>query len=125
MSETLESEINYMEARIKSNEKMLLDSKVRLEALKQAKEATPIMLYKGLTQVDGNTENELFKITFSKDNYKYVLGGDGRSKPYDESRDGIVCTVQMKAWIKIEHEEIINRYIQDTHEVDYIEIETL
>jgi hypothetical protein len=56
--------------------------------------------------------------------YTYVLGGDGRSQPYDEQRTGLVVEVHMKEDYMLAYETrpFIERMLLETYNADHVEV---
>ena len=64
------------------------------------------------------------RITEKLGSYEYILGGDGRSCPWSETRRGIIVTGSIKKGVYLsEHQnKIVKQYIEETSKFDHIEI---
>lgn len=63
-------------------------------------------------------------IKISKKDYMFILGGDGRSVPWDEKRNGIVAEAIIKdgVYLSNNQKKILKDYIKNTETVDHITI---
>ena len=97
--------------RLSENLKLYRDE---YESLKNSVQPKTTDLYNGI-------EN-FFTIDINKGSYEYVLGGDGRSQPWSESRNGLVATIKINKGIYLNEEQIkvIKEYAKEVYKVDYI-----
>lgn len=56
--------------------------------------------------------------------YQYILGGDGRSQPWDETRNGTVCSISINKHVYLsgDQQKIVKDYIQNVYNPDHIEL---
>jgi hypothetical protein len=73
---------------IEDAEKRIKEHETELKVLENLKEGTHAeIMVKLFSQQEG------FKIDKKHGKYQHILGGDGRSQPWDETREGIICTI--------------------------------
>lgn len=56
--------------------------------------------------------------------YEYILGGDGRSQPWSEYRNGLLCnvTINENIYLSDKQEEIIRRHFHNNLKFDKLNI---
>lgn len=109
-------EINHLKKLIKQSEKDLVRKREELIRLEDSEEITNGFLYHNI--------KDLLTISEKKEKYTYILGGDGRSSAWDETREGNVCYVTIKEnyYITSQQEEIIRDYVKRCYNADHIKI---
>ena len=111
----LENKIKTLKEGISGYEDWLKDARQKLKKLESSKEITNSELYDQI--------KDIVSIDVKQGKYKHVLGGDGRSMPWNETIEGQVATVSTKEGIFItsEQKEIIKDYVNRTCDADHIE----
>jgi hypothetical protein len=86
-----------------------------LEYLKKSKQPTIKELFIDL--------DNIIKVTNTVKNYQYILGGDGRSAPWDETRNGKVATITISKeyYLSYQQRKIIKEYVETLHNPDHVE----
>lgn len=75
--------------------------------------------------VKPNTKDEkFFTYQIEKGSYENILGGDGRSRPWSEQKEGTICKVSLSPEYYFDqvHRQIIKTYIGISEEFDHIQI---
>ena len=103
--------ITTLKLEIKKAEELIEDRKLKINLLSTSEKVETKKLYEDILSVIS------FKETKGK--YKYILGGDGRSQPWDETREGVVIKVTIKDKFLISREQIrvVKQYFVNTKEV--------
>lgn len=88
--------------------------------------------YNRLTDSSQPTTQELYKnihlyitvTVFTNKTYTHILGGDGRSAPWDEERKGKVVAVKVNDGIYLSSEQVkvVKAYVNTIHEPDHLTI---
>lgn len=94
----------------------LEDCKNEMETIKDSRQPKKIELYNGIEQ--------FFSVEKTNGNYEYILGGDGRSQPWSETRKGMIVTIKIRDGIYLDNEQkdIVKKYVKDLHSPDHIKI---
>ncbi len=63
-----------------------------------------------------------FTHTVKNESYLFVLGGDGRSKPWDEQRTGNVLTISLNegVWLSQVQTQMLKDYVKEKYSPDHI-----
>jgi hypothetical protein len=92
----------------------LKENKAHLHQLKNCRQPETSELY--------NNMDSLISVTKEKGNYEFILGGDGRSQPWSETREGIIATITLAKGIYLsgEQKRIVRTYVKEIHNPDNI-----
>lgn len=88
----------------------------KLEKLRHSQQPSNEELYKHV--------KKYVDIEISTKDYMYILGGDGRSAPWDEKRNGVVADIKLKEGIYLSAAQlkIVEGFVNNTEKVDCINI---
>jgi len=115
--------IDEANADMKHHQAKVEKYKKRVEILSSAGMITPEELHKVLITVDSNnTKGNGIEYGLGKDSYTHILGGDGRSQPWDERREGMVCSVKIDYIIDYDLAPRIVKYMKYMLECEYVYI---
>lgn len=94
--------------------KLIENQKAELDRLGRLTYIEPKDLYPILTQIKeaGSFELGDIKGYLKNTEYEYILGGDGRSRPWSEVRQGLVFTIDSTYYLEGEHFRIITDYLK-------------
>ena len=94
--------------------KRLKDCKNEYESIKDCVQPKTTELYNGI--------EKFFSVDKQKGNYEYILGGDGRSQPFSETRSGLIATIKIEKgiYLNTEQKKVIKEYVKETHKPDNI-----
>ncbi len=69
-----------------------------------------------------NNMDSFFSSEMTRGQYTHILGGDGRSQPWDEKRVGSIVTININTdtYLSKDQKTIVIKYIQDLHQPDHI-----
>lgn len=97
----------YLKETIESKYSSIIEMEKELESLNKSVQLSNFDLYKSI--------NEIVSYTKSEKKYEHILGGDGRSQPWSEQREGLVIEVTIKegVFLNSTQEEIVKSYIND------------
>ena len=112
----LNDRIEQLNRYIKQNETALNMYKKELEAINNTKQVSTYDIY--------NNMDNLISLKSSKGSYEYILGGDGRSKPWSENREGIILNVELNKdyYFLDKHIEAVEEYVKSTCKFDKLVI---
>lgn len=71
-----------------------------------------------------NGMNKYFTVEVKEMDYEHILGGDGRSSPYSETRKGMVALISIKDGIYLSENQynIVKEYVNESLEPDHIKL---
>jgi predicted RNase H-like nuclease (RuvC/YqgF family) len=92
MRTELEQEIHTLKFNINRDEERIAKWKEELKMLESCKEVDLSFL---LNEIK-NPKSEFLKATKKQKEYMHILGGDGRSQPWDEKRKGLALEIETK-----------------------------
>ncbi len=117
---TLKKEIERTEDYIKRHKEEIKNQECKLLWFKSAKEIKTSELYAVLESLEENIEKPIdgFVFEFKKGEYTYILGGDDRSAPWDEKRNGLICTIDSDFWFSEEQIRIIKKFLEEKRKVN-------
>lgn len=114
--------IKDLEENIRVYEKRLEDDRDELKRVKDAKEMTVATLIK-----DWELKREYMTVSKTQGKYEHILGGDGRSRPWSEPRNGTILSIRIKKTVYVSKEDLqkFREYIKATNEerIDKFDIE--
>lgn len=90
---TLQRQIQIKQEAIKNTEVMLLKAKHKLAYLKTLREVKMSELYEALENAEVLDKEPLFIVEYKKGTAEIMLGGDGRSSPSSEFKEGLIATI--------------------------------
>jgi hypothetical protein len=61
-----------------------------------------------------------FEINIYQGKYRFILGGDGRSQPWDEQRQGVICDIKSRYYLNQVQINIITSYLKSLGQIDDI-----
>lgn len=61
-----------------------------------------------------------FKIRIYQGKYDYILGGDGRIRPWSEPREGTICDITTKYYLEGGQRMLVNQYLKTLGNIDQI-----
>lgn len=121
MKYSVEDLISEEEKKIANSEESIISSRKKIELLKKGKKINKYELYVILTSINSETtKGKGITYGVGKDSYNFILGGDGRSQPWDERREGIVCTVKIDCIMDYDLTPILVRYMKEVIECDHV-----
>ena len=84
---------------------------------------TPFLI-KELSQISELKSGKVkgFSINVYNGNYQYILGGDGRSQPWDETRKGVICDVETSYYLTDVQRKLIGEYLKSLGKIDKLNI---
>ena len=84
---------------------------------------TPFLL-KELSQISELKNNKVksFTISVFTGDYQYILGGDGRSSAWDETRKGVICNVETSYYLTDVQRNLIGEYLKSLGKIDKLNI---
>lgn len=101
--------------------KTIEDKILKLESLK---EVSTTQLMKDISlAIENNLKSGNIYFILKKGKYNYILGGDGRSQPWDELRDGIICEVKTIYYLDNTQKELIQSYLKSIKKIDKFNFE--
>lgn len=111
---SLKEEIRISKQRVSNLSSAILDETKKLARLKKSKEVSNNDLYNGI--------EKFIDVKVKTENYQYILGGDGRSQPWDETRNGKVASISIKDgfYISEDQKEIVEDYVRKVYKPDHI-----
>lgn len=115
----LQQQISELEDSIRRTEMALQEKRIRLAKIRVLTPITNKDLYARM--------GDILVINVGKGKYEHILGGDGRSSPWSENREGLVAKVQIKdpsIYLSEDQVSIIRKYVMDVYGPDYIEFVT-
>lgn len=119
---TKQERIKDLEENIRVYTKRLEDDRDELERIKDAKELTVSALIK-----DWELQREYMTVTKGQGRYEHILGGDGRSMPWSEPRNGTILSIRIKKTVYVSDEDLhkFRQYVKSTCEekIDKFDIE--
>ena len=112
----LEQRKSELQRDINNYSKCLEDCKNEMEAIKDSRQPKTIELYNGI--------EKFFSIDKTNGNYEYILGGDGRSQPWSETRKGVIVTIKLADGIYLDNEQkkTVKEYVKELHSPDHIKM---
>ena len=115
MKEVIES----LKRQAKKAKEIVKTCEGRIEAYSTCEQIETKTLYEGMLEV--------ISFTISKGKYKYILGGDGRSQPWDETREGDIYSVTISDGLLISNDQkkIIVQYFVNTNNINSEQVEFL
>ena len=110
----LEERKEELKRDINKYSKWLEDCKNEYESLKDCVQPKTTELYNGI--------EKFFSVEKQNGKYEYILGGDGRSQPWSETRSGLIATIKIKKgiYLNTEQKKVIKEYVNETHNPDNI-----
>lgn len=110
----LEERKNELQRDINKYSKWLENCKKEYENIKSSRQPKTTELYNGIEQ--------FFSVEKQNGSYEYILGGDGRSQPWSETRKGIIATIKIKdgIYLNSEQKKLVKDYVKETHNPDNI-----
>lgn len=63
-----------------------------------------------------------FSINVYNGSYQYILGGDGRSSAWDETRKGVICDVETSYYLTDVQRNLIGEYLKSLGKIDKLNI---
>lgn len=114
--ESLKEEIEKKKEWLIGREKSVDDLKQELKHLKKSREITMSVLYSALESIDLKGDNSVVEgMMFDKryESYQKILGGDGRSQPWDEKKEGLVCYIKSNYWFTEEQKRALDEYLKN------------
>ena len=61
-----------------------------------------------------------FEINIYQGKYRFILGGDGRSQPWDEQRQGVICDIKSRYYLDESQRDIVTMYLKSLGQIDDI-----
>jgi hypothetical protein len=115
----LSIELGYISENLKLAQKQLHTLESELDVIKSCTQPTKEELFKEMFT------GKYFKISESMGKYEYILGGDGRSRPWSEMRNGLICkvTINNDVYIDYTQEKCITTVIKEMSEKDIKKVE--
>lgn len=119
---SLQVEITKVKLEVERLENQLKNLKNRLQYLCKAVEVDLKDLIKSYHLEDGN----FFKTESKEGKYEYILGGDGRSSPWSETRIGLVLNITLdnRFYISNSTREKFEEYLKNIDDFKNINITT-
>jgi hypothetical protein len=113
---TLEERIKEYERDVKRSKSNLEEAEKALKDLKTRRSISTKELYNGI--------NSYITIKIDDREYEDILGGDGRSRPWSETKKGKVADVYIKKGIYLDdiQRKIVIEYVSSLVEVDTVEV---
>lgn len=95
----------------------LKERKEELKYLEQCKQIKPFELIERI--------NDFISVETKEGSYEHILGGDGRSRPYSEQREGLISIVTFKEKIYLTDQikGLIIHFVKDKFESDSVKFE--
>jgi hypothetical protein len=103
---SLEEQVKRIESQVVFYKEWLEIYKEQLSKLKSLVEVTANDLYNGI--------DRFIDVSIKEEKYEHILGGDGRSQPWSETRVGQVADVKIKAGYYVDEDDfdIITDYVR-------------
>ncbi len=116
MEKTLQDAIEESKADIIRFNEAIIREKERLNDLKGLYQPSMTELYGGISQ--------MFTVEVENTTYEHILGGDGRSAPWNETRGGKVAKIKIGEgiWLNREQMDVIEGYVKKIYSPDHIVI---
>ena len=111
----LEKEIKNLEKDLDKYSRFLMETRKELSHLRKCRQPSFSELFNGI--------DKLITITHEKGkSYRNILGGDGRSRPYDEIKTGDVITININNGIYLTPimKGFVEDYVKHSFNCDYI-----
>jgi DNA integrity scanning protein DisA with diadenylate cyclase activity len=102
----LEQQVKHLEDSIERYQESIDLSKYQLSRLKSLVEVTANDLYNGI--------DRFIDVVMKKESYVHILGGDGRSQPWSETRVSLVADIKVKSGYYVDEDDfdIITDYVR-------------
>lgn len=80
---------------------------------------TPLLV-KELSEIEAlkKCATKGFGINVYNGTYQYMLGGDGRSQPWDEQRKGVICDVETMYYLTDVQKNLVSEYLKSLGKID-------
>lgn len=114
-----------LEQKIRNTSESLDYHKKQVETLKEQllkyskmTDVTTPDLYKKLGELTKLESNVVFTINLLNTTYENILGGDGRSQPWSETKNGVVCQIECIHYLSSEQKIIVANYFKRLGKID-------
>ncbi len=115
----LEQEKQFLKDRIEEFETKAMKYRERYLKIRNCRQPDTSELYNGI--------ESYFTFEERFGTYEHVLGGDGRSRPWSENREGGILTVKINEGIYLDQEQlaIIKGYVDKKYNPEHIEFKNV
>lgn len=124
MNISLKHHIAELDLRKKNKQEEINELTEKIEKFKSFKEITNQELLLAISQIDQikDFSSENFDIKTTTRNYEFILGGDGRSQPWSETRHGTLCEVTLKVFLTHKQKDILEKNLAELFIFDQLKI---
>lgn len=112
----LVTKIEELEEAIEFFNKRILETETEYNYLKGTVQPTFKQLYNGI-------EN-YFSVSIHQGVYTDILGGDGRSSPWSDNKNGIIAKIKINNGVYLSDEQIkiVKDYVKRVHVCDHVDL---